>query len=98
MFIKHEKEFPNLRDPDEKIYELDFLAKEEESLNALSFKTPAKRRKITEKQIAVDRPEIFSFFPDDEPFLEITAAQEETLTKFIAKKNLLAKSVEASYA
>ena len=98
LLVEQELDSPNLRDPGEKISEGDILAKEEETMNALSFKTPAKRRKISENQLVVDRPEFFSLFPADEPFIETSSSPEQTLSNAITKMSLLAKAVEVSYA
>ena len=98
LLVEHEMDFPNLRNPDEKISELDFLVKEEESSKTLAFKTPAKRRKVSQNQLVVDKPEFHNLFPDDEPFLEMGSSPQETLENSVKKLSLLAKAVESTYS
>ena len=69
--MEHEKEFSNLRDPGDKISELDIIVKEGETTNVLSFKTPGKKKgNLMENQLVVDRPGFSKLFSDEQPFIE----------------------------
>ena len=55
---KHEQRYPVLRKPDEKISEGDIKAKKVLLLSTMAFKTPAKKRKVSESELQLELPQL----------------------------------------
>ena len=55
---KHEQRYPVLRKPDEKISEGDIKAKKVLLLSTMAFKTPAKKRKVSDSELQLDLPQL----------------------------------------
>jgi len=55
---RHEEKYPILRNPDEKITEVDIKAKKVLMVSTLAYKTPAKKKRISPYQLQLDHSDV----------------------------------------
>jgi len=87
---KHEVKYPILRNPDEKITEVDIKAKKVLMVSTLAYKTPAKKKRVSPFQLQID-------YPDAEKIRDPVLGLPDQLEPINSKLSIIAGALDSVY-